>query len=184
MCNIKRQLKTLLFLTSLLFIQSCLTVSKYQKSETTPLKDIRLLEGTYSNFNNNGINYRNAYQLINWKANKTYSADTACFATFNIKVVNHKKINFAFQDSSGRSFSKAVKFKLKDNQFLLLKNRNFRLTGLPYILGYYDIKKLELGLDKNNDLIINGVEKGEGAILIVLGSGYPKTNFSLEYSRR
>ncbi len=168
----------------MLFIQGCLTIPKYQKSAVKPIQEIRLLEGTYSNFNNNGINNRNAYQLINWKANNVFSGDTTYFSAFNIRILNDRTLSFSFSNSLGRTETKNIKYRMKNNGFIFLRNRNFRLTGIPYILGYYDIKKMEIGLTEKNELIINGVEKGEGAILIVLGSGYPKTNFSLTYDRK
>ncbi|OAQ38499.1 hypothetical protein A5893_13825 [Pedobacter psychrophilus] len=165
-------------------MQACLTIPKYKKSAIKPINDSRLLEGTYSNFNNNGINHRTAFQLINWKANKINNADTTNFSTFNIRILNDRTLSFNFSNSLGRTETKKVKFRVQDNGFFILRNHNFRLIGIPYILGYYDIKKMEIGLTEKNELIINGVEKGEGAILIVLGSGYPKTNFSLTYEKK
>jgi hypothetical protein len=58
------------------------------------------------------------------------------------------------------------KFKLTNDGFLLIKNRNFRVLGLPYIIGGIDIKKRRLSLE-NGNLVIDEVYHSSGGTLII-----------------
>ena len=165
-----------------LAVVGCGAIPKYEKKNFVPVKNLKDIEGEYDNYpdNNTKFEYQTINNIINWKANKI---DTFKVHSVTIKVAN-QIIEFISHKENGETVFKKVSYQLKDNGFIFLKNRNFRLTGIPYILGYYDIKKLELGLTNQKDLIINGIEQSEGALLFVLGSSSPKHNLNFVFKRK
>ena len=175
-------MKLLILATILLVVYGCGTIPKSKQADFLPLKDAREIEGEYENYpdNNTKHEYQTINNIINWKANKT---DTSKVLRVKINATD-QTVEFVSYKLNGQINARKVKYVLKDNGFMLLKNRNFRLTGIPYILGYYDIKKIEIGLTNQKDLIINGIEESEGALLFVLGSSSPKHHFEYTFKRK
>jgi len=173
--------KLLLIPVFFVFI-GCATVPKYDRSDFTAIKTLNDLNGEYDNYPlaDTVRDYQTISRIINWKANKTDTAKVLKIeidaSESSLKLITHK--------SNGEHAVKNIRGKLTEHGFVKLKNRNLRLTGIPYILGYYDLKKVELGLTKEKDLIINGVEKGEGALLFIFGYGPPKHEFQFTYRRK
>ncbi len=97
--------------------------------------------------------------------------DTTQFTTVNIEVLSDKRLKLDFILDKDILKSTTLKYRLRNNGFIKLRNRNFRIAGIPYIFGEYESIKFELGLTQNNDLIVHGYKDQAGGILIVLSSG-------------
>ena len=140
------------------------------------------IEGEYENISseNKNIKLRSIKSYIDFR-NKI--KDTTEIRSVKISVLNDKKIQFSFKTVNGTENNYQSNYKFSKNGLILLKNKNFRLTGLPYIFGGYQINKTELGLTKQNQLFLKGVKVDEGAILIILQASIPKTNFREKYNR-
>lgn len=171
----------------LLFIglfQSCACIKNYEESDLRRITNVKEIEGEYENKSSENEN-------LEHKAMKNYIdfmnkiQDTTEIRSVKISIVNDKKIQFLFKSIGGIENIYESNFKLNKNGFILLKNKNFRLTGLgiPYIFGGYQINKTEVGLTKQNQLILNGVTIDEGAILIILPASFPRTNFREKYNK-
>ncbi|WP_196894355.1 hypothetical protein [Aureivirga marina] len=117
---------------------------------------LKLTENNIENLN--GTFYTDA---IDEKINriKHPNLDAKKELNFEIKILNHKKIKLNFLDENTIVKSQVLKYKLKKNGFLYLKNKNFKLTGIPFLIGGFDVKKVRLTLDKEKKLILNDLNK-------------------------
>jgi hypothetical protein len=175
-------IKAILFIVSLAFV-SCANIRKYNDSDFTPITDLNKIEGEYENipFNSEYRTYATFENVINWRKKKS---DSIKFSSVKLKIIDDKLIQFTFTNKAGNIKSITAKYNINENGFVSLKNRNFKLTGLPYIFGGYQINKVELGLTNLNQLIVNGSLIDEGAILIILPAGLPKDNYTYKFQRK
>ncbi|GGI24719.1 hypothetical protein [Pedobacter mendelii] len=162
---------------------SCASIKKYEESDLKEIRNVKEIEGEYENksFENENLKYTSIKSYIDFR-NRV--KNTSEIKSVKILILNDKKIQFTFKTENGNESNYETEYKLSANGLIFLKNKNFRLTGLPYIFGGYQINKTELGLTKENQLILNGVKVDEGAVLIILQASFPKTNFRNRYNRK
>ena len=181
----KDRISKLFFLLLIGLLQSCASINKYEEDDLKKISNVKEIEGEYKNKSseNENLKYRNIKSYIDIR-NKI--KDTTEINSVKIIILNDKKIQFSFKTVNGTENIYESNYKLNKNGLILLKNKNFRLTGLglPYIFGGYQINKTELGLTKQNQLILNGVKVDEGAILLILPASFPKTNFREKYNKK
>lgn len=182
--KIDRTLK-LIFLLSTVLFTSCASIKNYEENDLKKITNVKEIEGEYENKSseNENLKHKNIKSYIDFR-NKI--KDTTEIRSVKINILSDNKIQFLFRTENGTENNYESKYKLTKSGLILLKNKNFRLTGLglPYIFGGYQINKTELGLTKQNQLILNGVKVDEGAILIVLPASFPKTNFREKYNKK
>jgi hypothetical protein len=175
----------LIFLLSTVLFTSCASIKNYEENDLKKITNVKEIEGEYENKSseNENLKHKNIKSYIDFR-NKI--KDTTEIRSVKINILSDNKIQFLFITENGTENNYESKYKLTKNGLILLKNKNFRLTGLglPYIFGGYQINKTELGLTKQNQLILNGVKVDEGAILIVLPASFPKTNFREKYNKK
>ncbi|WP_299113378.1 hypothetical protein [uncultured Winogradskyella sp.] len=149
---------------------SCAGIKRYKNENQKKVSDIKSIEGTYNNMLQDSIKlYHNSFNgEINWRKK---NRDTTSFETFKISVLNQKFLKIDFFKNDSLAKSRIIKYRLRNNGFVKLRNQNFRVSGIPYLLGEYDIMKYELGLTKDDNLILNGYKEQAGGLLIVLSSG-------------
>jgi len=182
--KIDRNLK-LIFLPLVGLFASCASIKNYEENDLKKITSVKEIEGEYENRSseNKNLKHRNIKSYIDFR-NKI--KDTTEIRSVKINILTDNKIQFLFRTVNGTENNYESKYKLTKNGLILLKNKNFRLTGLglPYVFGGYQINKTELGLTKQNQLILNGVKVDEGAILIILPASFPKTNFREKYNKK
>lgn len=171
-----------IFLIFIGLFYSCASIKKYDETDLKPINNISEIEGEYSNraFENENLKYKTVQNIIDFRKK---IKDTTEFESVKIIVLDNKNIQFTFKAKNEKEAKYETEYELKENGFIYLKNNNFRLTGLPYIFGGYQINKTELGLTKQNELVLNGIKIDEGAILVILPASIPKTNFTNKYKR-
>ena len=89
-------------------------------------------------------------------------------------------MNFIFK-KNGSEIKISRKYFVNNNGFIKLENES-QTSGIPYFIGGFQVKKIELGITKNNELIINGSEYDESAILFIPIS-LPKENFTYRFNK-
>jgi hypothetical protein len=148
------------------------------------------LNGTYSVFAFDKLNteypyYHNAnnkfYRKYGRGESDTISFDTISGGRFKIKIINDQKLQIDFLKKNDTVKSQTIKYKFKDDGFLHLKNRNTIISGIPYIFGGIDVKKVRIALNQNNDLILNDIFDSSGALLLIFGDAkvWEETNIYL-----
>ncbi len=163
-------MKQIVYILISIFLCNCGGIPKYKDTNFKPLTDVRNIEGDYKNFDNDTLklNHNSINGHINWRRKHI---DTTPFSSVNIEVLSEKRLKLDFIRDNDVLKSRILKYRLRHNGFIKLRNGNFRMVGIPYVFGEYDSIKFELGLTENNDLILHGYKDQAGGILIVLSSG-------------
>jgi len=177
------QINKISILTSFSIFVSCANVRKYGEADYIPIREAKKLEGNFENipFNLEYRTYNTFDNAINWRKKKS---DTVVkFSSVNLKILDHRFIQFSFTNEKGDVKTITANYSIKEDGFVSIKNRNFRLTGLPFIFGDYEINKVELGLTNTNQLILNGTRVKEGAFLIIFWSP-PGWKYLYEFERK
>lgn len=146
----------------------------YQKITPT---NVTNLNGNYSVFamEPNKINpyYNNAnekfYRKYGRGVTDTIKFDSISGGNFKISILNEKEINFEFIKSNKTLRNQKFKYKIKDDGFLYIKNRNTIIAGIPFLFGGVDVKKVRISLSENNNLLLNDVFDSSGAALLIFG---------------
>jgi len=148
---------------------NCGGIPKY-KDNNQKITKATQIEGEYKNFDNDSLKfYHNSINgEINWRPKHI---DTTKFTSVKIQVLNDKRLKLDFISNSTILKSRIIKYRLRNNGFIKLRNRSFRVSGIPYIFGDYKLFKYEMGLTQTNDLILHGHKEEAGGILVVLSSG-------------
>ncbi|WP_460217933.1 hypothetical protein [Psychroserpens sp. MEBiC05023] len=167
-------MKHLSYLLIVLCLCSCGRIPRYKGNNFKPISSVKQLEGIYNNYENDSLRY---HQLslsgkINWRKKHK---DSSHYTSVQIKVLNNKRLKLDFIIDKKVTKSRIIKYRLRKNGFLKLRNQNFRISGIPLIFGEYEIAKYQLGLTHTDDLIIYGRNEEAGGILIVLVGGRSAT---------
>ncbi len=101
--------------------------------------------------------------------------------SFQLNILDEKILEISYLKDSIAFRQLRFKYKLTTDGFLLIKNRNFRALGLPYIFGSIDVKKRRLSLG-NDCLIIDEVYHSSGGLLIIFSDSKTWTSRD-KYSR-
>ncbi len=173
-------MKILALVILTLILQSCATFP-INSSIKQPLTEANLTElnAQYnvsaekdSLIDNTYIDLHNAFEKLyrgNGRGNKdTMTIDNLDRYSFAINVIDNRRIEITYlkDKSSFRKFS--MKYYSKNDGYLYLKNKNFKISGVPYLFGGIDIKKLRL-TNVDNYLIIEEVHHSSGGLLFILG---------------
>ncbi len=153
-----------------LLLFNCGGIPKYKDADHKVLTHVKAIEGEYQNFDSDSLklNHNSIHGKINWKKR---SIDTTKYTSVQIRVLNKKQLRFDFIKDSTLLKSQVLKYRLRHNGFVKLRNKNLRISGIPYVFGEYALVKYELGLTKANDLILHGCHEEGGGMLIVLSGG-------------
>ncbi|WP_295335196.1 hypothetical protein [Flavobacterium sp.] len=138
------------------------------------------IEGRYSNsaYNYESYPYYNLSNIIDVRK----KAKMIDVTSIEIKVRDEDDIAFLLMDKYGNLKSYECKYQFKEGT-IFLKNKNFRLTGIPYLFGGYRINKSALTTNKNGDLLLSAVQVDESAILFIFPASTPKSNFQNLYPK-
>lgn len=171
------------FLIILLFLEfSCASVPHYTENDLATITNLKTIEGEYENlpFNHEQRNYKTFDKAINWREKQN---DNMRFSSVRVNVENDNLLKFTFVDNLTGNKVVYAKCKINQNGLVDLKNKNFRLTGLPYIFGGYQLNKIQVGFTKNSELVLTGVMVDEGAILVVFPASVPKSNYTYKFKK-
>ena len=198
-------MKKYIFLSTLIFFTlfSCATFSKkvsfdnqiiLQKeniSKINGLYEIKSLKSIWKFQNlkpeiveNDSINRFPLY--ITLKTNKEYrNGLTQNFENYKVKieVQDKKNVLISLLDEEKIIDNIKVNYKIKKNGYLYLKNNNFKTKWIPGLCGNFELDRIRIGINEENNLIINHSHYIYGAILFIIGDT-KKTSFGSEYKRK
>lgn len=164
---------SILSLLSLL-LMSCGSIRKYNETDYIKISDAKNLEGVYkiNPVNSEHRWYNNAYVLLN---NKDENKN---FTRFEIKIIDENTLNIIFKE---HNLITKYNYKINKNGFVKISNQT-KISGIPYLIGGIRKIKIEFGKTKDNQLIINGTEIDESAILLIPVS-FPKQYFTYKFEK-
>jgi hypothetical protein len=153
--------------------------------EIKSLKSIRRFENLKPELTiNDTINRYPLYTIL--KTNDNYGSGSNLgienYST-KIEVQNGNKILISYLENDKITEEIILKFKIKKDGFLYLKNKNFKTKLIPGLCGNFEVQRTRIGLNSENNLIMNHSYFIYGAILFIIGDTR-KTSFGSEYKRK
>lgn len=163
-----------------MLIQSCATFPKSSTNQQRLTENnLTRINGQYkvkaerdSLIDNTLNQYHNAFKKFyrgKGRGSKdTMKVDILDNYTFEIRLIEKKHIEVIYlkDNISVRKFK--LKYELKADGYVYLKNKNLKVSGVPYLFGSIDIKKLRLSFI-DNYLIVEEIRHSSGAILFIFG---------------
>lgn len=171
----------ILFFSLAGLLLSCASLDPVKLQDAISMTDAKEIEGTYIDVPSNVPHYPyNRFSKLIDHTDKTKNSDS--ISRVEITVISNKKIQFAFVDGQNRKYLYHSNYELKEGR-IHLRNRNFRLTGIPYLFGGYKATRTELSLTREHQLRIRSTQKDEGAFLFFIPASLPVSKFDNVYSR-
>lgn len=160
---------------------SCIGMKPATLENRIYIKDAKELQGSYSNISSG--NPQHAYEQLKDRIDHTGRIkNTDSITSVTVSVTDDRKLAFTFLDRNQKRYQYAVKYKLKDGN-VFLRNKNFILQGIPFLLGGYKLNRSELSLTSTGDLLLRSAEREDGAILLIFPASLPPSHFENVYRR-
>ncbi len=84
-----------------------------------------------------------------------------------LEILNEKIIKLKFIKEDSIVKQKRIGYRLKDDGYLYLKNNNFKMRGIPYLLGDFNKKRSRITLNKENNLLFETSEFSSGGLFFL-----------------
>jgi len=164
-------MKNTLYLLLAFSLYNCGSIPKYRDDNLKPITNVKEIEGEYRNYASDSLklHHLSLNGEINWRKK---DFDTTQFSSVKIKILNDKQLKLDFIFEKKILKSRIINYRLRHNGFIKLRSKNFRISGIPLIIGEYEVRKYELSLNQNNDLILHGIDDQAGGLLIILSAGF------------
>lgn len=155
---------------------SCNSISKVSHAKGKESFDIA---GIYQN---NTDNRKNIVDLLDRKLLKDtlYNKNIQTFNRFSIEQIDRENLEISLYQGEERKIVTRYKYK-KYNASFLLKNKNTKTLGVPFLFGRFDVKKLYLSKNLENNLQINVIEQRAGAALLIVFLDWTTNSRSIIY---
>jgi hypothetical protein len=99
-----------------------------------------------------------------------------------IEVKNSKTISISLCEENKTLEEIILNYKIKRG-YLYLKNGNFKTKWIPGLCGNFEVDRIRIGINSENNLILNHSHYIYGAVLFIIGDT-KKTSFGSEYKRQ
>ncbi|RZS90618.1 hypothetical protein [Aquimarina brevivitae] len=182
----------LLIVVSSLLIQGC---ASFPKNRSNPYilneKRLNVLNGVYKAIHSEADtigkihwSYISFFNEIDRKIfNPSIKLDTLKKYTFELEVLNTKRIKICYLENDDKIGEEVIKGKVKNDGYFYLKNKNVKFFGIPYLAGALHINKTRLSKADNGDLVFDLVHHRSGAVLLIMFLGGSNWNYRNIYER-
>ena len=186
---------------TLIFVTSCASFPKRVPTSHIDKTNISNLNGTYSLKHNHAgsttdstsiwnlseaelsPNYTFFDELNNGVFVKSMNIDTSKQYKFTLKIMNSRKMQLDYLENDSIIRSNRIRYKLKEDGFVYLYHRNFKVIGIPYLFGGFNKKRNRLTLTTENNLHFETSEFMSGGILLLKVVPLNKTKYEKIYKR-
>ena len=183
---------SLFLLVSVLFAGCAPFPKEFKTTHPITSDNLNRLDGEFevkafedSGQNADNISYHNAYRKFYRGFGKmgrdTFETSDLKAFSFSVEVLNDANLKIGYLKNRNLFRTFTLKYKLKDDGYVYLKNRNLKISGIPFLLGGNDIKKLRLGIELNK-LVIEEVHHSSGGFLLIF-SDFKTWNYRNTYKR-
>lgn len=90
---------------------------------------------------------------------------------FQLTMENSKRMQVNFIKDDTIFCKRSFKTKLTKDGYIKLKNKNFQVVLLPYVLGFIDVKRVRFTVDADRNLVFDVGEHRSGGAFIVMFDG-------------
>ena len=121
------------------------------------------------------LNRTNLYNFFN---NSSRSLNDFQDSTYlvKLKVINKNEILIFQYNNDQKMDSILLKYKLKSNGYIYIKNKNFKINGVPYLFGGFELNRIRITLSNENNLVFNSAHYFYGSFLILFGDARKTLN--------
>lgn len=169
--------KYYLIVFSVLFLSCSLFKDKQENFQKINENNITILNGYYTVFAKNKTNKYYYFDNLNEKFYRKYGRgerdtinfDTITGGSLKISILSERELNLDFIKNEKTLKSQRLKYKFKKDGFLYIKNSNTLISGIQFIFGGVDVRKVRIALNEDNDLLLNNVFNSSGAFLLIFG---------------
>lgn len=153
------------------------------------LKEINrssLTDSTSFSFSNADIGFNHTFfdEIDSRMLARSIEIDSSKSYCFILKVLNSKNIEIDYLENEKSIRQQTIKYKLKDDGYVYLKNRNFKIRGVPYLFGDFDVKKIRLTLNKDKNLLLETSEFTSGGVALLMVYPVGKMKYQKIYERK
>ena len=121
------------------------------------------------------LNRTNLYNFFN---NSSRSLNDFQDSTYlvKLKVINKNEILISQCNNDQKMDSVLLRYKLKSNGYIYIKNKNFKINGVPYLFGGFELNRVRMTVSNENNLVINSTHYFYGSFLILFGDARKTLN--------
>ena len=101
----------------------------------------------------------------------TLKLDRKSQYAFKLIMKNSKVLQVDYIRNDSIFWQRTLKAKITKDGYVKLKNKNFQIMLLPYIVGFIEVKRIRLTVDADRNLIFDVGEHRSGGVLIVMFDG-------------
>lgn len=123
---------------------------------------------------------------ITLKINKEFrNGSNQNLENYKVKIEVHDKktVSISLLDKEKIIDNIKMDYKIRKDGYLYLKNNNFKTKWVPGLCGNFELDRTRIGINKENNLILNHSHYIYGAVLFIIGDSR-KTSFGSEYKRK
>ena len=188
-------------LISLIVVTSC--ASFPNRVPPSPINKTNLinLNGTYSLKHNHAAsttdstsmwysseaelspNYTFFDELNNGVFVKSIKIDTSKQYTFFLKILNSNKMQLDYHENDSIIRSNKIRYSLRNDGYVYLHHRNFKIIGIPYLFGGFHKKRNRLTLTLEQNLHFETSEFMSGGIFLLKVVPLNKSKYQKIYKR-
>ena len=114
---------------------------------------------------------------------KNIKTDASNSYTFKLNILNSKQIEINYYKNNHIIRQNTIRYKLKDDGYFYLKNRNFKIKGIPYVLGGFFYKRNRITLNTDNNLLFETSEFMSVGMFLLRVAPYSKMKYEKIYQR-
>jgi hypothetical protein len=103
---------------------------------------------------------------------------------FILKVLDSKHMEIDYLENEKSIRQQTLKYKLKGDGYIYLKNRSFKIKGVPYLFGDFSVKKIRLTLNKEKYLLLETSEFSSGGVALLMIYPVGKLKYQKIYKRK
>lgn len=98
---------------------------------------------------------------------KEFRVDPEKTYCVSIHSVTNQKLRMYYYENNILIKQNTLRFRLKDDGYLYLRYRNFKIIGLPYLLGGIKLKRNRITLDDDHNLVFETSEVTSGGVILL-----------------
>ena len=122
-------------------------------------------------------------ELNNGLLVKSIKTDPSKIYTFSLKILSTKKLEFNYFEDDSIIKQNTIKYRFKDDGYVYLKHKNFKIIGIPYVFGGFNTKRNRITLNKDTNLLFETSEFKSGGLFLLMINPYSKMKYEKIYQR-
>ena len=130
-----------------------------------------------------GFNHTFYDELDRGLFSKTLKIDSLKSYNFTLQILNSKKIQINYFENGIKIRQHTINYKLKTDGYVYLRNKNFKVNGIPYLIGEFNVKRSRLTLNNKKQLIFQSSQFSSGGIALLMVYPLGKAKYQKIYQR-